>query len=267
MHDRRGRFANWYTRWIGPITWLMDVLWPHLPPTTDEERSEEDKSRREWRKRDEACVGNISDKGGAPGEEILAACEDYLRAEEERGKGAEARLTTMVGMASVAAAATFGSVALLVRQENPPTILAVISLYVVSQIVCALLSAVAGLERSTVAAVELGALVRKPGESENEYFERAIGRYISRRHELYAINTRKISQMAVAHRAFKNFSVGILLLAVVATGLVLLGPTGAGAGQGRVEATSDDARRTPFSPKRQQLEHGRVDTTDDHAGS
>src|SRR5262249_14124719 len=106
--EQRSRAVRWrrrVQRLRGAIpSWLADAVWPSIRPLTpDEERAE--KRKREERRADD--LARVEAMNGLSLEELDAGvdeCRALFETEQGRGQSVEARLTSIIGLASVAAA-------------------------------------------------------------------------------------------------------------------------------------------------------------------
>lgn len=168
-------------------------------------------------------------------EVIFHEMTEVLEREQARKHSVEARLTSIIGLMSIAATVVLsGLVALAAGTLQSASalfrwILALGSTYLVVQLVCALFAAIRGLSRKNYTENTLLGLIgaidpAEDNSSRNVESGHAARACVLRRriHQLTAqtkeqrVNTdAKVSEMAVAHRAVQNFLVGLLILAVL----------------------------------------------------
>lgn len=199
-----------------------DYLWPSLEPPTAEEAGE-DVHRLKLRK--DRDLARIDEQGTDPGRlgSSLAKCLALFEAEHERQKSVDARLTTIVAL--TAALAGVSGLALNGFKWDGAdhaevywalvALASVFTLYAVVQLLCGLLAAVRGLQRKAYPQPEV-VDVLKPAIMDDTTFMRSCMKvYVECFHEHQQLNNEKMSQMAVAHQALKNFLVAVLALVVV----------------------------------------------------
>src|SRR5262249_16084888 len=173
------------------------------------ERAE--KRKREERRADD--LARVEAMNGLSLEELDAGvdeCRALFETEQGRGQSVEARLTSIIGLASAAAAVTVGALTTQLGKGSDVSngwvapITSVISLYVVAQLLCALLSAVSGLQRRGYLMPDAEHLLLRPAEHRATHRQRQMCAYLEYAHDHYAANSDKVDQMAVGQRAFKN---------------------------------------------------------------
>ncbi|MGA2261836.1 MAG: hypothetical protein ABSH28_10400 [Acidobacteriota bacterium] len=144
----------------------------------------------------------------------LQECVKSLGTEDLRGQSVDSRLTSIVGLCSIAGTIVFGT--LLVKATMPPLgwwrwVMALGGLYLTAQLCAAILAAVRGLARREYLAIDPFPYPR--GEAKTLHQRRRIGEYSEAILDHRIRNDEKVTQMAVAHRALMNFLVTLLLLA------------------------------------------------------
>ncbi|MGK5088296.1 collagen-like protein [Bdellovibrionota bacterium FG-2] len=204
-------------------SWLIDLIWPSLVPWTVEEEATESAKKK---KRLEIELAAVDAMPRGDKEVVSAVIENtkfLLETEKSRQQSVEMRLSSIIGLTSVAATVVLGIQTLkLSGASSNDGILArwgaaVISLYIVSQLVCALLAAVNGLKRRGYSQLGAEDLIQEKNESSENFFRRMMRRNIETTLDHSQVNSEKVEQMAVAHRALENFLGGILVLITALT--------------------------------------------------
>ena len=201
---------------------LNDRLYPRLQPLSQEE-TERQKALTEAEMA--ACTQRVAALG--ENETTLAAylteCTRLLNDEADVRRGIDGRLTSIVGLSSIAGTIVFGSVlaeaAGKLSAEALPIrlILALGAFYLTLQICCAILASVRGLERRDYSTETLSGILPSPDELQPAYFRRQITGCAERLEDDRRQRKAKVEQMALAHCATKNFVGGLILLALLAT--------------------------------------------------
>jgi hypothetical protein len=211
--------------------WLIDLIWPSIEPLTLEEMQSEEQKRQQ---RTDLSLGRINAMSGRTLEELEAAletCKDLFAREKERRQSVDARLTTVLGLASVAAALTFGGLASQVWQglSAPGSlgarVIGILGFYIVLQLLSAVWSSVHGLGRRAYLEPRAEDLLPLPQDTSDAHLKRQMRVYLQSLEDQHAQNSLKVSQMALAHRAVQNFLGGMLLLVLLFTALSFL-PSG-----------------------------------------
>ncbi len=206
--------------WWGLPEWLRDLFWPSVTPFSESEgKSEQEKQASVAQVDNEHIEGLQVPQDGLAS--VFEAAKAILRAESDRRASVETRLTTVLGMTSVASAIAFGVLAIALNREGRLSVgawsggVAVgLVFYVLLQVVCALLASIRGLSRTGYLPVRVGDLIPLQGEDPAVTGRRVLKKYVATAAQHAEANSQKVEQMAVAHRALQNFVVGVLLLTV-----------------------------------------------------
>jgi hypothetical protein len=151
---------------------------------------------------------------------------DALAAEDERAKGADARLIAVCTVAPVVVTVLVTLVGFLTSekiQDFTPLSVAVVALsalYVALQFLRALLAAIEGLAARAYLAATVAGLTPQKDDSINSYLGRISSDLATRLDQHRRTTNDKISQMKLAHVAITNgvsgLIVALLLLAIIA---------------------------------------------------
>lgn len=204
----------WYCR---------DLIWPSVqPPSRAEVQKEMERQAAEIldrKRRVEALPDNESSLREYAGE-----CTRLLEDENTRLGSVQARLTSIVGLSSIAATIVFGGIiaqvsgTLRIQSGWLRWIMALGSFYLAMQLCCAILAALNGLKRQGYLTAATRDILPLPtGESHPMYLRRRIGEDLRVLADHRCLNDKKVAQMAVAHRAMKNFLWSLLVFAVIGT--------------------------------------------------
>jgi hypothetical protein len=159
--------------------------------------------------------------------QCLTACAELLDQDEEIRRSIEARLTSTLGLASIAGTIVFGgtlalaSGALHVEMLTLRVLMALGSLYLVLQICWAVLASIRGLARRNYIAMNPSDVLPSGDEAQTEYVRRQIALCARRIQDYRSHNRSKVDQMAVAQRALVNFVGGLAVLALLGTSFAL----------------------------------------------
>ncbi|WP_146050749.1 hypothetical protein [Pseudomonas syringae] len=161
---------------------------------------------------------------------LKALLEDYesiLESNEDRQRSVDSRLSTIVGLSSIAATITTGVIiAQAAGTVNLPLGiwrwgLSIVALYLVVQLCDAIHWAIRGQERQSYLGHSIQGILPEPGITAQDYHRTRILNTVKRIHVNRASVNVKVTAMAVAHRAAKNFIAGLLVLSL--TGMVMMG--------------------------------------------
>jgi hypothetical protein len=207
---------------------LLDMLWiandwiiPRARSLSKADSESQQASRREETVECETRVAALPDE-----ESILvtylAECSKLLDAEDARRQSVEGRLTSIMGLSSIGATIVFGSIlaqaggTLHVQRVWLRWVLAIGALYLALQLCCAIMAALRGLERQSYLASSTYDVFPLPsGEARSPYLHRQIQNCVSNLADHRTVNGKKVTQMAIAHCAMKNFLWFLLILALV----------------------------------------------------
>lgn len=214
--------------WAGIAMKLSDVFWafndcviPRARPLSKASLREQQERLAEESKECERRVAALpSEESALVG--YLEGCAKLLEAEDARRQSVEARLTSIMGLSSIAATIVFGSIlaqatgSLHVQRPWLRWLLALGALYLALQLCCAIIAALGGLERRGYLAMSPRDLFPlASGEAPSIYFRRRIRDYLSVLSDHQFLDNMKVTQMAIAHRAMRNFLWALLILAIV----------------------------------------------------
>jgi hypothetical protein len=150
---------------------------------------------------------------------VLEDIDDLLSSDDERRSGVETRLTTMLGLTSIAAAMVTGipvalaSGTLRIEGLTRWSVIAVL-LYLVLQLCDAVVWAIRGLERRTYWSLDADDVLPKVGMTDEERLRERIVEGVGMHFDNREKTNEKVTAMAVAHRAATNFIVCVFLLAI-----------------------------------------------------
>jgi hypothetical protein len=196
---------------------LLDRVFPIAQPHSAEEQKADSERRTDQQKEWEARTSAL------PAQEeslvrYFAACRTALDDERQRQQGADARLTTIIGLSSIAGTVVFGT--MLTTMPRTPSVLSWLMLlslgYLILQLVCAMLAGVRGLERRAYDTMPCTDLLPSGNEASTDYCRRQIQQFFAILVQNQDQNNAKMTQMAVAHCAMKNFIGGLMIFAVLA---------------------------------------------------
>ncbi len=209
--------------WQHTVFPFLDYVFPLAEPLSAEDLQ---RSQQRLQTQKDALAAHTS-----PPPESRRALPYLLDKEEQRRQGIDARLTSILGLTSIAGTVAFGGFFLGATgmsrvQPRPLRWLAIaVGCYLVLQICAAILAAVRGLSRRAYSYFALSDLIPRQGESTSDFASRkALGTLdLLSDHETQ--NNQKLTQMACAHLAMRNFLFGL----IVFTGIAIIAGAMAGA--------------------------------------
>jgi hypothetical protein len=202
--------------------WSTDLIFPWPTPLTPKEQIQQTKRRNASLAECESRVESLTDDQETL-KDYLEQCDSRVQSETDRGQGVEGRLTSILGLSSIAGTIVFGSIlaaatgAVHAQRVELQWIICLGAIYLTVQLGSAIFAAVRGLARRHYYSESAPEILPTATEVHPAYLKRRIR---SRSEELIdrqERNNEKVTQMAVAHQALKNFVVALLLFAVVGT--------------------------------------------------
>jgi hypothetical protein len=154
-------------------------------------------------------------------EKYLEQCQARLEVEKSRTQSVESRLTSIIGLSSIAGTIVFGSILALAAGSFRPAqaslrwIISFGAFYLTLQLGSAILAAVQGLSRRHYNSESPSDVLPMKDEVRPVYLHRRIGSKIEEAVDLQEKNNPKVTHMAVAHRATTNFVVALMVFALV----------------------------------------------------
>ena len=198
--------------------WLLDRVFPMTqPPSAQEQKADSERrasQQEEWEVRTAAL----------PAEEeylvrYFAECKTALDDERQRQQSVDTRLTTIVGLSPIAGTIVFGT--LLNNMSRTPSVLFWLMLlsfgYLILQLVSAIHAGVRGLERRAYDTMPFTDLLPSSNEASTHYYRCQIKQFFATLVQNQDQNNEKVTQMAKAHCAVKNFIGGLVVFAVLAS--------------------------------------------------
>lgn len=199
----------------------MDWIFPRLEGSEAElQKSEAKKAARESKAVEKAVQRLSPNIEGLKA--YLADAEKLLEKEQSRRQSVEARLTSIVGLMSIAATVVLSGILAMATGAMPmPTlatkcVLVLGSLYLALQLYVALSEAVKGLSKQ-VGLFETGLdLFPSAPREESQFLRSRIKRKLDHLADSRISTNAKLDRMAVAQVALRNFLAGLLFLAFAA---------------------------------------------------
>lgn len=199
---------------------LRDAILPTVEPIKPVELEANRRELASWMERALERADALPDKDDTL-ENELEDVEALLDAERDRRSSVEARLTTILGLTSVAASIAFGALTALfgrgfVGVPKLSAVLAVMILgYCFVQLVCAIWAAIRGVSRADYRSMHAAEVLPQSGETRSARNRRVIKAYVGAIEQHREANNVKVTRMAVAHVALRNFVFGSLGLTLL----------------------------------------------------
>jgi hypothetical protein len=209
---------------ISDTAWVIaDCIFPTAQPLSQADAAAQD--LRDQNELNEARARIAAFPNPAP-ELVRKYLEDsigLLDQDKDRRQSVESRLTSIMGLSSIAGTVVFGGILAQATGtiHSPSTTfkwgMASAALYLTLQLCSAILAAVRGLSRKTFEAENSDSVLPQIGESEFDHYRRRAKTCMQILIQNRGQTNAKVTQMAVAHRAMKNFLLALLLIALAGT--------------------------------------------------
>ncbi len=252
---------HWVRQRILGSTWF-DFLIPWDKPFTPQEADAE-----RQRKTNELAVikDRIQHVDCETLKQLMTEIAALMELETERRRSVDTRLATIVGLSSVAATVATGVIiaqaagTLHVVNIYARWALSAMALYIITQLCDAIYWAVQGQALHGYRTDTVDDIVPKPPVTAEEQLRQRIITWVEQIHfNQNSINS-KVTAMAVAHQATKNFVSGLVVLSIVATlTMALSGTTAPPVEQIQTDATLRGLLRGPAGPTGPQGQTGPV---------
>lgn len=205
------------------VKWfLIDHIFPIPRPFTKEEAKREQELAENEQKDYDARIAAL------PIDTVLvntylAQCAALVDQEDERRRSVESRLTSILGLSSIAGTIVFGGIlaqasgTLGLQGHSLRVVMAFGALYLALQICSAILAAIRGLERRGYDTASTSGILPEPNVATIDHLKNQITTYAKRLADHRIQNSPKVDQMATAHCAMKNFFGGLIFLALFGT--------------------------------------------------
>jgi hypothetical protein len=210
-------------------SWVQDRLWPTVATFSQEQAQAEEITRRALY--DPNLFDQAVHHSGETIDDAVNQCRWLLDQERQRGQSVQDRLTNIVGLSAIAVTVTFGSLLGWVhgnqdeavafpRYAKVVTIL--LTLYILAQLICAILAAIRGLERRSYLEPIPTDLLPNRDDTSFSVKRRRAHVYLECIVDHYNNNSEKLNELGVVHEALRNFLGGVVLLASILTILTLI---------------------------------------------
>jgi hypothetical protein len=152
-------------------------------------------------------------------EELVDEVDDLVDSEQGRRQSVDTRLTTIIGLMSIAATIVVSGLLVLATGTSVPETLwvrwtiAIALLYLALQLAIALANALWGVTRHSAKHVSLEEIVPSPHLSPSDVYRQRMVLKAELLEDAKASTDRKLGRLAVAHQAVLNFIVGLFVLA------------------------------------------------------
>lgn len=203
--------------------YTVDMIFPWPEPRSKDEIDKERKNREENKADYERRIAALPDDENALAGH-LGECAKLLEGEEARRQSVEVRLTSIVGLCSIAGTVVFGGIlaqaaGTLRFQENwMRYVMALGSFYLTVQLCSAILASVRGLSRKTYKAATATDILPSLSEDRPTHLRRRIHGCLEMLSDHQTNNDDKVTKMDMAHRAMKNFLGALLVIALLGAG-------------------------------------------------
>ena len=210
------------TTFLDRLRHIRDLFWPlpdPLPSDHVKKKAEELAAK----------IGSIPSDHGAL-EEWKTTYADFLKAEDGRRQSVEGRLTNLMGLASIAGTIVFGTIlaqisgTLHISPGPLRWVIAFGSLYLVAQICSAIFAAVGGLARQSYLTLTPSDFLAELGANKTDHLRGLVSEQLKALANHQSQNDAKVTWMATAHRAMRQFLSGLLVFALAGTFFAINAP-------------------------------------------
>jgi hypothetical protein len=215
--------ANTVKTTLNRLKWFfIDLIFPMATPFTEEQAKwEEELATNEQGECDVRAAAVAYDAALVTA--YLAQYAALLDEEDERRQSAESRLTSILGLSSIAGTLVFGGIlaqasgAVSLQKPLLRDVMAFGALYLALQICSAILAAIRGLEARGYDSAQASDVLPALKAAPLDHFKTQVSTYARRLANHRFQNNEKVTQMMAAHRATKNFFWGLIILALFGT--------------------------------------------------
>jgi len=201
------------------LIWLLiDLIFPVATPFTEQEAKREQELAEQEKQECETKAAALPDDTTVV-TAYLSQCTALLSAEDERRRSVEGRLTSILGLSSIAGTIVFGGIlaqasgTLGWQKAFLRDAMAVGALYLALQICSAILAAIRGLGRRGYSSVAASNILPVPKATSLDHLRTQVANYAKLLVDHRLQNNEKVSHMATAHRAMTNFFVALVIVA------------------------------------------------------
>jgi hypothetical protein len=205
---------------------LRDWLYPMVEPF-----SQEDEDRQQHREREQLQLVDTHADPEALAKGYAELCEE----ETERLKSVEARLGGVLGLTSITSSLLIGGIFAIMNGGLSDSLrgvrffACVTLLYLSLQIISSTLAAIQGLKRASWISASIDDYIGSPTVGPSEQQRQTASRNCKRLLQMEVNINKKVTQMAVAHTAIRNFASASVLIAVMGCVAVFMQQPGSAA--------------------------------------
>lgn len=215
---------------------IADILWPRATPFSREEAAANADRRTKASTTATEHIGALrtrpTPQGAGVNQHVLdAAGRVEVLLEQQRGhiQSVDARLLGVLGQTSVAAALIIAALASKdLRTVAPAGLrvgLALLLLYMILQLLCGLRAALDGLQRRSYSGRRVETEIPEPAQPDMDFAVQRLEDYTEILMEMQEHTNEKVTSMAVAHTAFRNFIWAAVVFSVALAAAALWGHT------------------------------------------
>lgn len=205
---------------MSDLVWFIrDYAFPVPRPFSEEEKQQEQRKENDEKNLFNNQVAALP--AGTNAAKYLVQCSKLVDAEDARRQSVDARLTSILGLSSIAGMIVFSGIlaeasgTLRAQTISLQWVMAIGSLYLALQICAAILAAVRGLESRGYQEANASGTLPAQGQAHEDYVRAQLAACAERVLDHRKQNNSKLDHMIAAHRAMKNFVAGLILVAVL----------------------------------------------------
>ena len=202
-----------FTTFLQKINPITDWGWPRVRPKTKYELQKQEAKDTEREKADLTAIDNLSEHSTDVIKKAHKDVLDMLAKEMERVQTAENKLATLFALSAISASLVLSVNGL--ASAGTHWLILIVTGYCFLQLICILFATISGLKRNSFSALNIADIASSWTNSDIKHLVRIVHTATKNIHEYQQVGNKKITALAIAYTAFRNYLCGLMLLFIV----------------------------------------------------
>ena len=194
---------------INPVT---DWVWPMVPPKTQHQKDVQEEREAQRENADLTAIDNLLEHSFDATKKAHKDVLNRLDKEEDRVKTAENKLATLFAMSAISAGLVLSVNGL--ASSGAHGLIPLLTFYCLMQLICVLFTILNGLKRRSYTMLSIAELAPSWTDTDVNHLVPVVRSATNNVHEYHKAGNDKITALAIAHAAFRNYLCGLTLLFV-----------------------------------------------------
>lgn len=202
-----------FTTFVQKITSMIDWVWPIVTPKSLGKKQEQETKDTERKEADLKAIDNLLEHSIETTKKAHEAVLGMLNKEMERVQTAENKLATLFVLSTISASLVLSVNGL--ASEGTHWLILLVTFYCFMQLVRILLATLSGLKRRAYSALNIANIAPSWTDTDTKHLVQIVRTETKNIHEYQQAGNEKITALAIAYTAFRNYLCGLALLFLV----------------------------------------------------